>query len=270
MRGARLNTADWRYSRPIPTSPAGAVRLLLDVDVLAHSDDVADVRVVDAKHEQVPFLVERRSDPLILDLKVPPRSGEQRQSVYAIALPYDSLPPNTKIVFTTTARVFSRAVELRRVDEGTPRERRSPTLAATTWSSADPEHDPPALTFDAPLSGVHKLELRVDEGDNAPLPITSARLLVPSVALRFYDPGPALTLLYGNPAASAPRYDLELLATRVFAEPARDLTLPPAPAAKVQGPSSALKVFWVAIAAVVLLLFAILARLITGHAVASS
>jgi hypothetical protein len=205
MRGAALNASDFRFSRQIPDSPRGAVRLLLDADVLARSSDVADVRVVNAKHEQIPFLVERRSDPLVIGLKMPPRTSDLRQSVYTLALPYDSLPQHTKIVFTTTAQVFSREVELRRVNDDSPRDRRSLTLAAATWSSADSEHDPPALTFDVSLSGMHSVELRVDEGDNAPLPITSSRLLIPSIALRFYDPGTALTLLYGTTSSCSPR-----------------------------------------------------------------
>ncbi len=270
LRGAPLRPKDFRFSRPIPAAAPGVVRLLLDADVLARSADIADVRIVDANHEQVPFLVERRSDPLILDLKLSPRTERDRRSVYQLILPYDSLPLHTKIVFTTTAHVFSREAELQRVNDDSPRDRQPLTLAAATWSSGDPEHEPPSLTFDVPLTGMRSVELAVDEGDNAPLPIASARMLIPSVALRFYDPGAPLTLLYGNPNANAPRYDLELLASRVFAASARDLTLPPAHAARPERASSAMKFFWVAIVAVVLVLLAILARLIAGHAAASS
>ena len=58
-----------------------------------------------------------------------------------------------------------------------------------------------------------QLFLVVEEGDNAPLPITKARLLLPSYRLRFFHAGNALLrLTYGRDDLQPPQYDLALLA----------------------------------------------------------
>ncbi len=82
-----------------------------------------------------------------------------------------------------------------------------------------------------------ELVLVVDEGDNAPLPLTKARLLLPSYRLRFFHAGGTpLRLVYGRDDLQPPQYDLALLAPRVMgAERERSMRHPPASAA----PSSA-------------------------------
>ncbi|HET7711341.1 MAG TPA: hypothetical protein VFL80_05375, partial [Thermoanaerobaculia bacterium] len=138
-------------------------------------------------------------------------------------------------------------------------------LASTSWRSAEPELVPPVLTFVVP-QGVKTLELVIEEGDNAPLPLTSSRLAVPSTALRFYHPGSPLTLVYGNRAIQAPRYDLSLLASRFLAEPARDVGFAasaPRPDAK---PEKEQKLFWMAIAIAAGVLLFLLARLMPSRA----
>jgi hypothetical protein len=166
-------------------------------------------------------------------------------------------------VLTTSARVFDRDVVLRSVADD-HRNRRVSTLASATWRSADPDLLPPALTFDASLQNVRAVEVVIDEGDNAPLPLASAQLLVPWHALRFQHPGTPLFLLYGNPRASAPRYDLALLAPRLFGESARELTLPanaPPPATE-ETDGRDRKMFWLGIIIAATVLMAILVRLL--------
>jgi hypothetical protein len=260
LAGAPIEHAGFRYSRPIPKD-RGLVSLLLDADVLSRSS-LDDIRIGDESNRQVPYLLEHRDAPLAIKLDVPKRDGSERTSVYRLELPYDSLPGGTSLVLTTTERVFERTLTLRRpVDERHGREAR--TLAVMTWRGTDPELAPSPLTFEAPLAGSHAIELVVDEGDNAPLPIATAQLLLPSYALRFYHPGGALTLLYGNPRISAPRYDLALLAPRLMGETAQELTLTSAaPAEPPAAGAAAKKWFWLALVAVVLVLLAMLGRLI--------
>ncbi len=66
--GAKLDVRQFRHSRTIPAGPAGLVALPLDAAVLAHSAGpdrgFADVRVLDSTGRQVPYLVERRDEPL--------------------------------------------------------------------------------------------------------------------------------------------------------------------------------------------------------------
>jgi hypothetical protein len=265
IAGSAVDRKQFRYARSIASAPSGLTSLLLDTDVLARSNMLRDVRITTADHRQVPYLVERRDAPLTFPLRVPARTrGEGTHSVYAFELPYDTLPEGTRLAITTNARVFERPVTVARAaDERKGRERE--VIATETWRSADPESGPPPLILTAPLRGSRTLELDLDEGDNAPLTITGAQLLLPSYALRFVSPGGPLTLLYGNASAEAPRYDLAILAPRLFAEPARDLSLMQA-APMVVTPESTMerRVFWIVIAGAVIALLITLGRLLSN------
>jgi hypothetical protein len=270
LQGAAVDRAAFRVVRAIPNAPAGLTLLLLDADVLARSRELADVRVVTADDRQVPYVVEKRDEPLLVPLTLAPEKGERGTSVYRIALPYSSLPAGTRLVLRTPSRVFERPVELRRAAEER-RGRETVSIADTTWRAVDPELLPPALTFDVPMSDTNALQLVVREGDNAPLPISGAELLLPSVALRFHHPGTPIFLLYGNRDVYAPRYDLALLAPRLFAQPARELMLAK-PAAVNEEPtdSGARKFFWIAIGIAALVLLLLLGKLLRPHAVSAS
>lgn len=244
LRGASIaDQSAWRVTRSIPRTAAGLVVLLLDADVLARSSELDDVRIIDPQKRQVPYLVEQRAEPLVVRVTPEKIESAPRTSVYRIAMPYDALPGNTKLVLKTSARVFERNVTLRRA-ANERRGRTSSDIETKPWRAADPESLPPALTFD--FVPAEPLEIVIAEGDNEPLPIASAELLLPAAALRFHHPGTPLFLLYGNPRASAPEYDLALLAPRLFGEPARELTLTqgaPAPPAKTEDRTER-KFFW--------------------------
>jgi hypothetical protein len=261
FRGAAVDRNDFRYARAIPPAPVGVTRLALDADVLSHSREVADVRIVDAKNQQVPYIVEYTASPLTIAMKVPERTAEGRSSVYAFDLPYDTLPPGSRIVFTTSAHVFQRQVAWRQASDER-RGRDASNIDNATWSSSQPDLVPPPLIFGLPHA--KRVELVIDEGDNAPLPVTSAVMEIPGVALRFYNPGSPLTLLYGSAHAAAPQYDLALLAPRVLGEPARDIALGATSATPEETALDA-KIFWVALALATLILLAILARLLRSR-----
>jgi len=263
FRGAAVDRNDFRYARAIPAAPAGVTKLALDADVLSRSHGIADVRIVDAKDQQVPYIAEYEAAPLKLTLKVPERTAEGKVSRYTFELPYDTLPEYSRIVFTTSSHVFERAVTLRlAADESRGRE--ATVVGSETWSSSQPEVVPPVLAFSLPHA--KKVELVIDEGDNASLPVTSATIDIPAVSLRFYNPGSPLTLLYGNARASAPQYDLALLAPRVLGEPARDLTLGATSGEAKEESALDAKIFWGALAVATIILLAILARLVRSRA----
>jgi hypothetical protein len=262
LQGAAVDRGAFRIVRAIPKAPAGLTVLVLDADVLARSRALEDVRLVSAADRQVPYVVEKRDEPLLVPLPLTSAKGERGTSVYRIEMPYPTLPYGTRLVLRTSARVFERTIELRRAAEK-QRGRTPATITTTIWRAADPELLPPAMTFDPPLSGNDVLEVVVHEGDNAPLPLTRAELLLPSVALRFHHPGTEIFLLYGNREVAAPRYDLALLAPRLFAQPARELTLVPA-GTRVDEPADqgARKFFWIAIGGAALVLLLLLAKLL--------
>lgn len=268
--GAPLERKNFQFARSIAPTAPGLTSLVLDADVLAHSSGLRDVRIVRPDDRQVPYLVERRDAPLTLSVRVPPRnSGEGTLSVYRFSLPYQSLPEGTRLIVTTDARVFDRTARLwRPAAESQGRERE--LLETEAWRSSDSDAAPPALTFTASLAGVKDVELELDEGDNTPLPITGAQLYIPSFAVRFISPGGPLTLLYGNGTSPAPRYDLAMLAPRLFGEPAREISLArAAPMIATGSAATERKVFWFVIAAAVVALLLTLGRLLSSSSVAT-
>jgi hypothetical protein len=178
-------------------------------------------------------------------------------------------------VIHTDARVFDRqvALEMTPSAEDDTRARAGPiTLARTTWRHADPELPAPALTLALPPVRVADLSLVIDEGDNAPLPLRDATLLLPAYRLRFFRDGHTpLTLLYGRSDLGAPRYDLALLAPRLLGAPAQDVAAgAERGAANVTGVTPTI-VFWCALALAVLVLLVLIARLLRpGAAPAAS
>src|SRR5205085_9849896 len=147
-----IDPQQFRYARSIPEGAAGLVTLPLDAAALAHGT-LADVRIATTDGHQVPFLVERLSEPLAVRLPGPERLTSGRdpstRSRYRIRLPYTGLPAS-RLVVQTDARVFDREVELQMlpsvVDD--PRARSGPvTIAAAAWRHADPELPAPALTI---------------------------------------------------------------------------------------------------------------------------
>jgi hypothetical protein len=270
LQGAVVDRGSFRVVRPIPNAKPGLNVLLMDADALARSRDLADVRILAEDNRQIPYVVEKRDEPLVLPLTLQPAKGEPGTSVYRMALPYPTLPYGTRIVLRTSARVFERTIDLR----GAANERRgrlAAPAASATWRSAEPELVPPAMTFDPPLTGNDALELVVHEGDNAPLPITRAELLLPSIGLRFHHPGKPLSLVYGSSQLAAPQYDLALLAPRLFAQQAQDLMLAPIASTKDEEEGGgARKFFWIAIGVVAVALLALLARLLKPVATAAS
>jgi hypothetical protein len=266
--GAAIDPQQFRYARSIPLGTAGLATLPLDVAALAHGS-LADVRIATADGYQVPFLVERLAEPLAVKLPPPERVTTGRdpstRSRYRIRLPYAGLPAS-RLVVQTDSRVFDREVELQMTPSAAddPRARSGHvTIAAATWRNTDPELPAAALSMDLPALRVGELSLVIDEGDNAPLPLREATLLLPAYRLRFFrDASTPLTLLYGRSDVSAPRYDLALLAPRLLGAPAQDVAASAErETSNVTGVTPTI-VFWCALALAVLALVVLIARLL--------
>ena len=266
--GATIDSQGFRYARSIPSGTAGLATLPLDAAALAHGS-LGDIRIATPDGHQVPFLIERLDEPLAVTLPAPERLTSTRdqasRSRYRIRLPYAGLPAS-RLAIHTDARVFDREVALQMLPsaEDDPRARAGPiTVAATTWRHADPELAAPALSMELPPLRVAELSLVVDEGDNAPLPLRDATLLLPAYRLRFFRDGHTpLTLLYGRSDLGAPRYDLALLASRLLGAPAQDVV---ASAERETSNVTAITptiVFWCALALAVLALVVLIARLL--------
>jgi hypothetical protein len=276
--GAPVDAAAFRFARPIPDGPAGLVALPLDAAALAHSGGpvtrFSDVRIIEPGGRQVPYLVERRDEPLSLDLALEPvtaevspsvRSGRNR-TAYRVTLPYVGLP-GASVVLDTSARVFQRAVRLgvERPPDRRHRDARYEVFAHRVWQHADQQAAAPALMLQVPSLDVTELILMVDEGDNSALPITAARLLLPSYRLRFYRPAASgVRLAYGRTDLAPPRYDLALLAMQVLGAETREVAADPESGAAAAAAQTLVspRVFWGLLSLAIVVLLAMIGRLV--------
>ncbi len=260
--GAPLDVEEFRYAREVLQAEPGLAALTLDDAVLGHSH-LGDLRIADAEGRQIPYLRERSPDPLIVELPVPEPMMDEVQderSRYRLKMPYPRLP-GARLIVDTTAGVFERSVHL----EGplSRRGRAEWVEAARTWRHAGPGPAAP-LTLDLPANAGKTVDLVVDEGDNAPLPLGRMRLHLETWTLRFFHPGgQGVQLLYGRNDLGEPRYDLSLIAAQLDPTQAREVTLAPEPAAEGKDSARVPRgLFWGALVAAVAVLLLVLARLL--------
>jgi hypothetical protein len=274
--GPPVDTAGFRYARGLAAGPAGLVSVPLDAAVLAHSSgrfrsDFADLRVVDEEGRQLPYLVERRPEPLVVvlpELVPAPESAAfgPGTSAYRLALPYAGLPP-ARVVLRTTARVFDRRVDVL-VERPSGRDRRKRgalhTVASASWRHAETDVPAPAVCLNVPTLAAAEALLVLREGDNAPLPLERPELLLPLFQVRFFSPGTgALRLLYGHERMPAPRYDLALLAPAVLGSPASEMALAGEEESGSARPAILQpKAFWAILLAAAVVLLLLIARLV--------
>jgi hypothetical protein len=271
---ARTRTADENASTPAPPLPI--VGAPVDAAALAHSRGpsarFADVRIIDAESRQIPYLIERVSEPLSVDVSPvklserPASLGRPRaaETVYRIAWPYEGLPPS-RLVLTTSARVFRRQIHVV-VEHQADRRRRdrwSETIGTASWINAEPDRPAAPLVVAVPAHRASEVLLVVEEGDNTPLPLASARLLLPSYRMRlFRGSNQPLRLAYGRADLAQPSYDLALLAPRVFGFTAVEVG--PAPE-RAEGPGAGMvlspRLFWAILVVAVIVLVGLIVQL---------
>jgi hypothetical protein len=275
-RGAPIDAERFRVLRDIPAGQAGLVSLEIDPPALAHSAGPAkgfsDVRVLDQERRQVPYLVEQCVTPLVIDLPlVKQPSGTVAGSAiavseYRLSLPYAGLPAS-RLTLMTSARVFARRVTLGRPHPADRRHRDAwfETVGAYDWTHQDNASAAAPLILALPAVEDTDFYLRVEEGDNAPLPLTSAKLMLPGYRLRFYrGANEKLQLAYDRADLGAPRYDIQLLASDVLGQMATDIRasaepdIPRAAALPLVSP----RVFWIVLGTAVVVLLGMAVRLV--------
>jgi len=233
--GGALAAEGFGYVRDIPEGPAGLIAVPLDAAALAHSGIAPrrfrDLRIVDRANLQIPYLLELRDEPLIVDAILERRdlpsgvqAGSTRASSYVVRVPYATLP-DAHLVLTSRARVFQRSVMLGVVTPATERQvARFNRQASQVWTHADQAVSAPALSLPLPDSSGGELFLVIEEGDNQPLPIEKASVLMPAYAVRLYRPANLpLRMFYGKDNLASPQYDLQLLTPQVLGRPATEV-----------------------------------------------
>ncbi len=272
--GSVIDLGLFRYTRSISGKAPGLSALPLDAAVLAHSS-MNDLRIAKADGHQIPYLLENVDEPLSLDLPAIERTGDPQSrsfhkrnrtgtwSYYRLRLPYPDLP-EARLVLTTSAGVFQRSLSVY-IEKNPHNERQEPwtnCVAHAVWSHDDPETAAHALTLQLPSLKTTEAVLMVEEGDNSPLPITSARLLLPDYRLRFFYESD-LKLYYGQMDLDAPRYDLAILAPRLMGAAAEETRLgPEIEVTPVRVRSLSPAFFWGILVCAVLVLLILIARLI--------
>ncbi len=266
--GAKIKLAGFRIRRAVEEGPLGLNALRLDPAVLAGSRSLSELRIVDDRSVQVPYIQESLGEPTILDLAEPapmPEQGGDRQSAYGLTLPYATLPA-ARLTIATTARVFERRVRLIRVETRNPRDPPvQVVLDEQVWRNRDTGREAPRLSLTIPARAGAELMLVVDEGDNSPLQLGEPKLYLPTYRLRFLRRNEEpLWLMYGHDGLAAPRYDLALLAPRVlgarvpevgFSEAGEELS-------GIAASRVGMIVFWSALVLVLVVLFGFVARLL--------
>ena len=276
-RGAPLDAGGFQHQRRLLEGPAQLVVLPLDAAVLAHSQgpqrNFADVRIVDEQNLQVPYVLEPRTARLTMEVpfrRVVPkvreltRRGSIARTFYSITLPYENLPQPV-LTLETSEQIFLRSIELGAQRPADRRHRNDwfESFVRTSWQHANPRSTPPPLEVPFPRSRGRELLLIVEEGDNQPLPISGARLLLPGWQLRFFRPAGPLRLVYGRADLAEPRYDVAMLTPSAMSGTARETAAVPEAVAITPTEMVSPRMFWIGLSAAVVLLLALIARLLS-------
>ncbi len=268
--GGPIDAAQWRYRRDVLIAEPGAQILELDATALARSrNDLGDLRLVRGDR-QVPYLLERSSRVRTVPLALVAAPEAKRPTVgrWELALPVEGMPVNAVRV-AINEPVFSRQLvvgELVPDSRGQPWPRLLGSVSIQRSRAEDP------TTFTVPLSLRPQgatLFVEIDHGDNAAFAPVKAEALHPVRRLRFRaTETTGCTLLYGNPAAGAPRYDLQLAAPRLLAAVQHNARLESTDGRAVERPTfgfggpAARYAFWGALAVVVAVLIWLVAKLL--------
>jgi hypothetical protein len=265
--GAALDRSPFSHRRQLQVapSPEGLSRLLLQPeDAALLRPDLADIRIVDPASRQWAYLLEGGAEVETLELPVAERRTAAGVSSYRLQLP---VVPATaeRLVIEVREPFFDRAFAL---EAALDRDRTTTTTVAR-GRLVRRIGDPRPLAIDLPEAAVHGLELRVEDGDDAPLIVdrVSARFVM--AAVFFAAPEGEYELLLGHPDADPPRYELARVRDVVLAVASAEVAAAPLtvnpdfePGFGAARRGALLEAaLWVAIAALVVFLTALTLRL---------
>jgi hypothetical protein len=221
--------------------------------------------------KQRPYILERTSISRKLVPEVSSANDPKRPTVsrWKIKLPHPNLPI-TRLTSQSTSALFRRQVTLYEQPDDDRGEKYNRQLGQTTWVRTPPATKTPLelIVNVRPLTDT--LILETDNGDNPPIDLAGVQLFHPVTRVLFKAPlEPATYLYYDNRDAGSPQYDLDLIAPRLLAEEKSIASLAiEEPLKKSSGgelfqiSSTKSVIFWVALAAVVLVLLVVIARLL--------
>jgi len=246
-RGPALDAAGWKRRTPI-TLPKQGTLAYLDLG-RPFMESASDVRIVDSLHRQVPFIVEANERSVEAPVAFAARH-EGRTTTLALTL--DARERISRLVLSASGPAYFE----RELDLSVPtRDQRGVTgkrlLTSARWQQY-PDRAATPLFLPVSLEGEPTAELTIADGDNPPLEIAGVSAAVARRRVDFpFEPGDKLELWSGNPAPSAPQYDLELVAARLLSSPAAAATLASITidAPPVAAPGTPRWFWWVAVGA---------------------
>jgi hypothetical protein len=183
-------------------SPEGLSRLRLGVDDLGVArPDLADLRILDGAERQWAYLLEHGAEGQMLRLAMEGPQSRDAASRWTLAPPAAPATAD-QLVLDVPVPYFDRPFELiARLGD----EERMIASGRLERAAGDPR--PVLVVF--PAARFDRLELRVTDGDDAPLELTGVEARFPVPEVFFAAPEGTYSLLVGQPEAKAPSYELE-------------------------------------------------------------
>ena len=271
LTGAQLDVAKWKFRKLLPLTQSGAQQVELDPELLARSQpDQRDIRIVRGEY-QLPFLLERTSlsRPSSLNAAAANDPKKPALSRWSLKLPQPGLPI-TRLVCTSSSPLFHRQMRLWEEITDERGDKFASELGRATWDQTpnSPKRNLVVELNARPQSD--KLFLETDNGDNPAIELLDFRSYYPVTRVVFKatpDPAQAVWLYYGNLDATAPHYDLTLVAGELLKTERTNVTAAPQENLSSKAPfvgqtltGSTRYIFWGALALVVIVLLAIMSR----------
>ncbi len=235
LPSTEISLRGMRWEHAVEGGP-GLVRLPLGAEVVADAQaGLADLRLVDAQGQQIPYLLRQRPVDAELGALEFTRTEQGSRSVLRAALPlageHDDGPPISAVRITTSAPVFSRTITLSRARGAT-----LDPIRVITWSGSE---RPSTLSVEVGQPLGRELVLTIENGDDPPLPIDGLSASVRSMELVASLPEGGARLVYGDRQRPLPDYDLSLLRGELFARATAVASLGPRRALEPTPPSGA-------------------------------
>ena len=271
LTGAQIDVAKWQFRKALPLTQPGVQQVELDPELLAGSQpDQRDIRIVRNEY-QLPFLFERTSLSRPISLVAAAANDPKKRALsrWSLKLPQPGLPI-TRLVCTSSSPLFHRQMRLWEEVSDERGDKFVSEVSRATWDQTpnSPKRD---LVIDLNARPrTDRLFLETDNGDNPAIELRDFRGYYPVTRVVFKgtsDPEQPVWLYYGNSDATAPRYDLNLVAGELLRAERGTVTAGPeenlSPKASFVGQTltgSTRYIFWGALALVVIVLLAIMSR----------
>jgi hypothetical protein len=271
LTGAQIDVAKWKFRKLLPFTQTGAQQVELDPELLAHSQpEQRDIRIVSGEY-QLPFLFERTSLSRPISLSAEAANDPKKPAIsrWSLKLPQPGVPI-TRLVCTSSSPLFHRLMRLWEEVTDERGDKFVSELGRATWDQTpnSPKRDLVIELNAHPKSDT--LFLETDNGDNPAIELRDFGGYYPATRVVFKstpDPAQPVWLYYGNLDATAPRYDLTLVATELLKAERGTVTagaeenLSPKPSFVGQTLTGSTRyIFWGALALVVIVLLAIMSR----------